>query len=103
MILLRQEQIKEKIDEATYIVGKDLEQYKGSYSIGPNSKSPSENIFNDDFSLELLRPPMVGRRFNTTELSEKIRNAFRRVGLEKMKFEFGLANINPRSNLMGKI
>lgn len=103
MILLRQEQIKEKIDQATEIVGKELEQYKGSYPLGLGSKSPAENIFSGDFSLEFLRPATIGRRFNTAELAEKIKNAFKKVDLEKMQFEFGLFALDPRSTLMGKV
>jgi two-component system phosphate regulon sensor histidine kinase PhoR len=102
MILLRQEQIKEKIDEATGIVGNELAQYKGNYSPGL-TKPGTENLFPDDFSIEFLRPATIGRRFNTAELSEKVRNAFKKVGLEKIPFEFGLFTLNPRSNLIGKI
>ena len=100
MVSLRQEQIKDKINQATAIVGDELKQYKGSYS---TSKSSLDNILSDDFSLELLRPPTIGQRFNTAELNEKIKNAFLKVGLEKMRFEFGLFTANPRNNLVGKI
>src|SRR6476620_3815408 len=100
MILLREEQIKEKIDEAVDIVGHELEPYKGNYSPGPISK---ENIFSDDFSLEFLRPATIGKRFTAAELNEKIRLAFKKVDLKKMHFEFVLANLDPRTNLMGKI
>jgi len=100
MVLLREEQIKEKIDEAVDLVGHELEPYKGNYSPGPIGK---DNIFYDDFSLEFLRPATIGKRFTTAELSEKIRLAFKRVELGKMRFEFVLANLDPRTNLMGKI
>ena len=103
MILLRQEQIKEKIDQATEIVGKELAQYKGSDFPGLSNKSPADNIFSGDFSLEFLRPATIGRRFNTAELAEKIRNAFKRVDLEKMQFEFGLFALDPRSTLLGRV
>ena len=42
MVLLREEQIKEKIDEAVDLVGHELEPYKGNYSPGPIGK---DNIF----------------------------------------------------------
>ncbi len=100
MVLLREEQIKEKIDEAVDLVGHELEPYKGNYSPGPITK---DNIFSDDFSLEFLRPATIGKRFTTAELSEKIRIAFKKVELGKMRFEFVLANLDPRTNLMGKI
>jgi two-component system, OmpR family, phosphate regulon sensor histidine kinase PhoR len=103
MILLKEEQIKEKIDGATEMVGDELRQYKGNYSPGPTSKSSAENIFSDDFSLEFLRPVTIGKRFSVAELSEKIKIAFKKVDLEKMRFEFVLANLDPRTNLMGKI
>lgn len=102
MMLLRQEQVKEKIYEATEIVGNELRQYKGNYYPGPVSKSSTENIFSDDFSLEFLRPATIGKRFTVAELSEKIKIAFKKVDLEKMKFEFALANMDPRTNLPGK-
>lgn len=100
--MLRQEQIKEKIDQATEIVGKELEQYKGSYFPGINNKSPADNIFSYEFSLD-SRPATIGRRFNTAELAEKIRNAFKKVDLEKMQFEFGLFALDPRSTLLGRV
>lgn len=103
MILLKEEQIKEKIDAATNIIGQELEPYKGNYSPGTAGKSPAENIFSDDFSLEFLKPATIGKRFTTAELSEKIKIAFKRVGLEKMRFEFILATLDPRTNQMGKI
>lgn len=102
MILLRQEQIKEKTDRATGIVGDELKQYKGNYSTGLNKQGP-ENFFSDDFSIEFLRPATIGKRFSTAELSEKIRIAFKQVGLEKMPFEFGLLIADPRTNFLGKI
>ena len=101
MVLLRQEQIKEKLNDATKIVGNELSQYKGNYPSGL-TKSGTENFLTDEFSIDLFRPSTVGRRFNNIELSEKIKNAFRKVGLEKMRFEFGLAAADPRNNLVGR-
>jgi two-component system phosphate regulon sensor histidine kinase PhoR len=84
MILLRQEQIKEKIERAVNIVGQELAQYKGNYPIG-NRNNP---IFQDEFSIDFFRPITIGKRFTAAEIEEKIRNAFHSVGLEDLKFEF---------------
>jgi two-component system, OmpR family, phosphate regulon sensor histidine kinase PhoR len=102
MVLLRQEQIKEKIDDATGIVGIELAQYKGNYSPG-FTKPGTDNFLSDEFSIEFLRPATIGRRFNTAELSQKVRKAFKKVGIEKMPFEFALFTVDTRTNLMGKI
>ncbi|HEX7844865.1 MAG TPA: HAMP domain-containing sensor histidine kinase [Chitinophagaceae bacterium] len=98
MIELRQEQIKEKVSRAVEMVGTDLTQYKGTYSV-PNQKSG--NILAEDYSPLFLRPQTIGQRFSARELDDKIRSAFRIEGLEKLKFEFAVAIITPRSNLMG--
>ncbi|HYC39407.1 MAG TPA: HAMP domain-containing sensor histidine kinase [Chitinophagaceae bacterium] len=99
MILLRQEQIKEKVNQAVSIVGAELSQYKGNLT--PLRSPASSSMFPDDFSLDFLRPQTIGKKFTAQELHEKIATAFRSVGLERMSFEFELALMNPRTNLMG--
>jgi two-component system, OmpR family, phosphate regulon sensor histidine kinase PhoR len=86
MILLKEEQVKEKIDRAVDNVGQELSQYKGSYW---NNKISSQNSapFPDDFA-ELLRPVTIGKRFTVSELENKIANALRAQQLGGMRFEF---------------
>ncbi|MCG2616479.1 HAMP domain-containing histidine kinase [Terrimonas sp. NA20] len=86
MILLKEEQVKEKIDRAVDNVGQELNQYKGSYW---NNKitSQSNAPFPDDFT-ELLRPVTIGKRFTTAELESKIASALRVQQLAGMRFEF---------------
>ncbi len=86
MILLKEEQVKEKIDRAVYNVGQELSQYKGSYW---NNKISSQNNspFPDDFS-ELLRPVTIGKRFTAAELENKLASSFREQQLSGMRFEF---------------
>ena len=101
MILLKQEQIKAKVERAVIMVGEELAQYKGSYL--SNKLSSSNTIFPDDFATELLRPITIGRRFTAAELQEKIKKTFKSLELEKVNFEFMLATISPRTNTIGKI
>ena len=101
MILLKEEQIKGKVERAVMMVGDELAQYKGNY-LGTKISSPG-SIFHDDFSTEFLRPVTIGRRFTTTELHDKIRNVFNSLELDKVKFEFMLATISPRTGAIGKI
>ena len=64
MVLLREEQVKQRVVDATLLVGSDLAQHKGSYS------TPTPRIFpSDNFSLELIRPVTVGQRFTTQEIN----------------------------------
>lgn len=88
MLLLREDQVLQKVEDATKIVGEELAQYKGSLATVPNKKFPG---FGDNFSLELSRPYSVGQRFTTIELYEKIKAAFASQNMEKIPFEFALA------------
>jgi two-component system phosphate regulon sensor histidine kinase PhoR len=100
MILLKQEQVKEKIERAVNIVGEELVQYKGSYSAGINH---DESIFQEDFSLDFLRPITIGKRFTGAELNGKIKTAFHAVGLDDVRFEFVLHTGSIRTRMPEKV
>jgi two-component system, OmpR family, phosphate regulon sensor histidine kinase PhoR len=94
MVLLRQEQVKERINEAISKVGTELAQYKGNIAIPNNRSAATGSIFGDDFS-SFLKPQTIGRRFTVDELYQKVKSAFVSVGLENMKFEFAVELIYP--------
>jgi two-component system phosphate regulon sensor histidine kinase PhoR len=89
MILLRREQVKEKIVRAVNIVGEELTAYKGTNPVSNNSNR-SGTLFQEDFTLDFLKPTMLGKKFTGQELEKIIRDAFISVGLEDIKFEFML-------------
>lgn len=88
MILVREEQYREKVINATSMVGAELSEYKGSI-ISQGGVFPRQQ---DEFTLEMLRPTTVGSRFTTAQLYEKIRKAFVLQGLAGTHFEFALAS-----------
>src|SRR5688572_14411501 len=89
MLLLREDQVSQKLLDVTRTVGEQLAQYKGT-AVAPK-KAPAP--FGGDFSLELSRPYSIGQRFTAQELHEKIRKEFLAYNLENIPFEFGLATI----------
>ncbi|HPG11210.1 MAG TPA: HAMP domain-containing sensor histidine kinase [Chitinophagaceae bacterium] len=93
MVLLRQEQIKGKVNEAVAEVGAELTQYKGNIT-GLNRNRPG-GLLSDEFILDFLRPQTIGRRFSAAELYTKVKDALTVAGLEKMRFEFAVETINP--------
>ena len=101
MILLKEEQIKGKVEKAVLIVGEELAQYKGTY-LSNKISSPS-SIFKDEFTMEFLRPITVGKRFTATELQDKIKRAFNSLDMRRVEFEFMLATISPRTGEFGNI
>ncbi|MGK2861540.1 MAG: sensor histidine kinase [Chitinophagaceae bacterium] len=101
MILLKEEQIKGKVERAVMTIGEELAQYKGSYL---SSKISSSNtIFQDEFTMEFLRPITIGKRFTATELQDKIKKAFTSLDLDKVEFEFMLATVSSRTGAIGNI
>jgi two-component system, OmpR family, phosphate regulon sensor histidine kinase PhoR len=89
MLLLREDQDRQRLEEN---VGKmivdELTQYQGLTA--PNKSADPL----DRFSIEVNKPYSVASRYTTQELFEKIRVAFEAQHLEKIPFEFGLANIS---------
>ncbi|OLY91709.1 two-component system, OmpR family, phosphate regulon sensor histidine kinase PhoR [Cnuella takakiae] len=94
MLLLKEDQVEQKVYDVTKGVGEDLGQYK-------SSPAPSKvKIFpevRDEFSLEFSKPYSVGQRFTTLEIFNKLKVAFANQGLKDLNFEFGLASLRPGS------
>jgi two-component system phosphate regulon sensor histidine kinase PhoR len=88
MLLLREDQVRGRVESVAEKVGSELAQYKSSNS----GQKPFSGLGND-FSLDFGKPYAVSQRFTTQELYEKISNAFEREKLEDVHFEFALASI----------
>src|SRR5215210_4434877 len=90
MLLLKEDQLKDKIESVTKSISSELSQYKGTASTS-NKNFPN---LNDDLSSEYFKPYMVGNRFTSQEISERIKTAFVAQHLEDVPFEFALAVLN---------
>jgi two-component system phosphate regulon sensor histidine kinase PhoR len=86
MLLLKQDQLKEKLQKVTETMGTDLSLYKGT----PHPSMKNNPIFNDDLSTDFLKPYLVGSRLTTQEIQEKIRLAFAANDIKEVPFEFAL-------------
>jgi len=90
MLLLREDQVYQKVNDVTTVVGEELAQHKGTAS-GPNKLIPP---FGNDFSFEISRPYAIGQRFTSQELAQKISTAFANQDMKNIPFEFGLATFS---------
>lgn len=93
MILLREDQLREKIYNVTKSIAGDLSQYKGAPA-SSNSYNKTFPNLNDDYSTDLFKPFLVGNRFTTQEINEKIKVAFAAQRLENVPFEFALTLVS---------
>lgn len=91
MVLLREDQLRDKIYDVTKSVSNELTQYKGT----PPSTTRKFSPLDDEFStIEFFKPYLVGSRLTSQEIYEKISKAFRENKLEQVPFEFALAVLN---------
>ena len=89
MVLLGEEQTKERVRKAAETVGEELAQHKGSYAPGGTKKR-----LPDDFSLDFLKPYTIGQQFSVEEIKKKLNKAFLDNNLKNVQFEFGLASFD---------
>jgi two-component system phosphate regulon sensor histidine kinase PhoR len=97
MVLLREEQIKHSVEEATNKVGEDLAARKGNYSSigGLNRFSTPLDVLTPD----MFRLPTIGQRFTAEEIKDKIQKAFNANNLKDVRFEFGISTLNYRGGI----
>ena len=94
MVLLRQEQIKHSVEEATKLVGNELAQHKGGFTPG-NTK---RGLLVDDFRMEMFKPITIGQRFSVEDINNRIRKTFLQNKLKNITFEFGIASFDKFDN-----
>ncbi|HEX2607116.1 MAG TPA: HAMP domain-containing sensor histidine kinase, partial [Flavisolibacter sp.] len=98
MVLLRRDQVEQKVEEIAKQVGEELAQYKGT-SVSSGLKAFPE--LNSDFSLEYRRTYNVGQRFTTQELFDRIKAAFVSQKIDNIPFEFALVTL--KNDAIGQI
>ncbi|MFL5810233.1 MAG: sensor histidine kinase [Flavisolibacter sp.] len=90
MLLLREDQLKEKIYNVTKSIATDLQQYKAM----PSQSNKTFPTLNDDLTSEFFKPYLVGSRFTSQEVYQKIKTSFVDQKMENVPFEFALIVLN---------
>lgn len=85
MMLLREDQIRQRVIDATEIVAEELSQHKGSYAAGSDKRN------RNDFSIDFLKPYNVSQQFSVEEIKRKLQKTFLEKNLKDVPFEFGIA------------
>jgi two-component system phosphate regulon sensor histidine kinase PhoR len=94
MVLLREEQIKHSVEDATKMVAADLSEHKGSYAAG-NTK---RGLLTDEYILDFSKPLNIGQKVNVEEVKKKFEKAFLQNNLKDLRFEFGIASFDRYDN-----
>ncbi len=93
LVEVTRNQFDNNFNEAGTSVGKELSK---SVYTGQVLRLPRRSglTFSSDFHLHVLKQPTVEEKFTQQEIYTKIRNAFDRLNLKQLKFEFGVTNTN---------
>ncbi len=90
MVLLKEEQIKIRVLDATTAVGEELAEHKGGY----NPVTSKRGVLAEDFSLDMFKPMSIGKQFSVDEIKKKLQFAFLQKDLRDLRFEFGIASLD---------
>jgi two-component system phosphate regulon sensor histidine kinase PhoR len=96
MVMLRQEQIKQSVEDATKTVAGELAEHKGSYAAGNTKKG----LLTDEFILDFSKPLNIGQRIDMEEVKKKLQKALLANDLKDIRFEFGIATIDKNDDVV---
>ncbi|MGC4037308.1 MAG: HAMP domain-containing sensor histidine kinase [Chitinophagaceae bacterium] len=96
MVLLRQEQVRHNIQDATKDAAEELAKHKANYSVATNKLFPG--LHTEDFTIDAFKPINIGQRFSTAEIQQRIRKFFLKNDLKNVKFEFAVSALSSINN-----
>ncbi len=91
--MLREEQIKQSVEDATKMVADELVEHKGSYAAGNK-----RGLLTDEFILDFSKPLNIGQKIDIEVVKKKFRKAFLANNLKEIRFEFGIAMFDNNDN-----
>jgi len=95
MVLLREEQIKHRVGEATMQVAEQLVDIPNAYT--PGSTQKKRGLI-EGFGWDFFVPPTVASRHTTADIQKRFVKAFQQYDLKGVSFEFGIATLGPLGN-----
>lgn len=97
MIVLRQEQIRQKVEEITTEVAMDLSRNASSAPYMKIPRKSTLSLLPDDYGISYIRPT-ISQHYSDFEIKEKLQKAFNERDLKEIHFEFGITS-NSNANL----
>ena len=89
MLLVKEEQLADRIVKAMGITGEELMAQKGTLPSLKNKRTrPNLTWPSDQLMMELMKPSTISEKFTTFEVQEKLRKNFNAHGLKDTPFEF---------------
>ncbi|MCM5527472.1 sensor histidine kinase KdpD [Parasegetibacter sp. NRK P23] len=91
MLIVKEEQFRERVSKVAETVGKDLMEQRGLGLLNrPGKSTHGFNWQSDQLSYDLVRPPSIAQRFTTFEIEEKMQKALVKEGMKDISLEFAI-------------
>lgn len=91
MTALRQEQLKQKAEEATTEVSMELSRHASSAPFMKIPRKPNLSLLPEDYGIGYARPT-ISQHYSDFEIKEKLQKAFNEKDLKDVHFEFGITS-----------
>jgi two-component system phosphate regulon sensor histidine kinase PhoR len=91
-LVIQQERFIERVDKAGVDVAEELSKNIMSGGRLKLGKRQGLQLFPDDLSFNIVRVPTISDRYTTAEIQEKLNRAFKKEGLESVRFEFAITS-----------
>jgi two-component system phosphate regulon sensor histidine kinase PhoR len=89
MLVIKEDQLSERVVKAMYATGQELMEQKGTLpSLKNRRMRPNITWPSDQLMMELMKPSTISEKFTTFEVEEKLRKNFDAFGLQDTQFEF---------------
>ncbi|HEX5151567.1 MAG TPA: HAMP domain-containing sensor histidine kinase [Parafilimonas sp.] len=91
-LVIQQERFIDRVDKAGVDVAEELSKNIMSGGRLKLGKRQGLQLFPDDLSFNIVRVPTISDRYTTAEIQEKLSRAFKKEGLESVRFEFAITS-----------
>jgi two-component system phosphate regulon sensor histidine kinase PhoR len=91
-LVIQQERFIDRVDKAGVDVAEELSKNIMSGGRLKLGKRQGLQLFPDDLSFNIVRAPTISDRYTTAEIQEKLNRAFKKEGLESVRFEFAITS-----------
>lgn len=92
LLLVKQEQLDEKVVRAIVSVGKELSETSSRAPSLRQRRKSSLQLSNELVPVDLMQPALISERFTQFEVREKLAMAFKANNVPKNNFEFAIVN-----------
>jgi two-component system phosphate regulon sensor histidine kinase PhoR len=91
-LVIQQERFIDKVDKAGFDVSEDLSKHVMTGNSLKLGKRQGLQMFPDDLPFNISRTPTISDRYTTAEIQGKLDKAFKKEGLENLRFEFAVTS-----------